>query len=227
MQLVQKKQLLTLNSQFYSQQATDFSRTRQQPWQGWLQLPLAKPSTILDVAAGNLRFYHFLSSKFSDFDYLGIDSSLPLLQSSRLPSNYYQVIDILQALEQGRDWCQNLPDKTYSLVVCNGFFHHVPGEDWRLQLLDQLWSMVAPGGQLLVTFWQFLPELQHLVVQNLGDDDYLLSWGQQKTPARYAHHFTNSQVDAYRRHLDSASARLDADLRADRANRYLLWSKTT
>ncbi len=69
--------LIELTSQFYSTQAQSFSATRHSGWEGWervmqaVQIQLADDTSssketysILDLAAGNLRFEHVIAGKF-------------------------------------------------------------------------------------------------------------------------------------------------------------------
>ena len=231
MDLAYKMQLIALDNDFYRRQAAEFSASRRTSWAGWENIPLWEQIQVLDVAAGNLRFAQFLRTKLDKFSYLGIDASRPLLQSSQLPESSWQVIDILSAYSQDQDWREALPVAQYDLVLVNAFIHHVPGVAWRRRLIEDCWQLVAPGGRLVVSFWQFATGLKHLIVQDLGDGDYLLTWGGSNKPARFAHDFSdqaghqNDEITALSSLIAAKGGQIEADYLADRYNRYLIWHR--
>ena len=90
MNLELARRLNSLTQEFYTQVEESFSQSRQQPWEGWervvdalgsLPHPISpkSPLLLLDVACGNLRFEHFLSSKRIPLDVLALDSSNALV----------------------------------------------------------------------------------------------------------------------------------------------------
>jgi SAM-dependent methyltransferase len=101
------------------------------------------------------------------------------------------------------------------LIAVLGVMHHIPTFDLRKQLLEATWRELAPGGLLIITFWQFAdgtrfsesktsPTLRHVhstdssapqaaQADRFSDNDYLLPW-QNKPAARYAHHFCSDEI---------------------------------
>lgn len=233
MNITQKKRLLSLNQKFYLNFAQDFALTRQGFWTGFERLtPLVKKN-VLDIACGNLRFKKFLDTKQIAYQsYLGIDANLSLLQSSKEQENFYQQIEILETLEHDGDWRELLRKRiSWESVFCLAFFHHVPSKEWREKFILQLWSLVAKGGFLTVSFWQFafLEEGRKLIVRDLGDNDFLLAWGGQEKILRYCHHFSDKEINYWRDILVKNNGEVAADFCADgksgKMNRYLVWKK--
>lgn len=232
MNLIPKQQLIQLNNDFYRQIAPFFSATRQTPWAHWVDLPLPKNGdTVLDVACGNLRFKKFLDERINHFEYLGVDACTELLHLSHQEQPCFQQLDILANFLTGDDWTKQLPRAQYNYIFCSAFFHHVPGADWREQLLRQLFDLLAPGGLLVFTLWQFMvdPNLAKHIVKNLGDNDYLLDWKSGVTATRYCHHFSDEEVTILIDQLKQWGGEVVMDFVADgsthRMNRYLVVHK--
>ena len=228
-------ELIALNNDFYRQQAESFSRTRQHFWPGWSMIDWPATPAVLDVAAGNLRLYQFLTERAGSGGvtdkpcaYLGIDASQPLLETSGLSSDFYQVVDILHCLQTDQDWTQFVPKRDWSVIFCSAFFHHVPLAAWRERLLDDFYDLCAPGGLIVVSFWRFMPKLAHLVVNDLGGGDYVLNW-QKSGRLRFAHQCLTPEIADLVEHLASRGARVHQDFLADgrnqRLNRYVVWRK--
>ena len=227
-----KKQLqsiITQDNDFYTNVAPNFNATRQKPWSGWKQ-PQSLGDKILDIAGGNGRYYRFLRENCFSGQYLNVDASAELLAMSGLKPEQYQQLDILAAYAQNRDWRADLRWQLADSVVCFGFMHHVPWSAWRMRLLGDMFSLVKPDGFLFVSFWQFLPEKKNLIVENLGHNDYWLSWGGDQGVRRFAHYCDDAEIE-YLSHqlITDYHAELYDDYQADgrsgRLNRYLLWKK--
>ena len=226
----QPQDIIVQDNHFYQQMAVSFAATRQNPWAGWQRLDFEGVGSIVDIAGGNGRFYHYAQSQgFRGHD-LDVDASDKLLGLSGLEATQCQKLDVLAAYQQGGSWREWLKVSQADLVVCFGFFHHVPTFEWRQKLLQDLWMCVAPGGRLAVSFWQFLPEKKNLVVKDLGGNDYWLSWGGDQRARRFAHYWTDAEIDQLAQKLLSDNhARIEADYRADgrsgQLNRYLVWRR--
>lgn len=227
------KELIKINNLFYQKTAPFFSQTRQNSWRGWENLPLPKNGeAILDVAAGNLRFGKFLQSKNIDLqNYFGIDACRQLLNYSGMAAAQFLEIDLLAEFLQNKSWQKKLPPKDWKYLICSAFFHHIPEKKWRMQFLQDFAQLVTDEGIIAVSFWQFMddPNSAERVVENLGNNDYLLNWKQGVTAIRYCHHFDDEEIDSYRQLMNNHRCTLVADYRADgadnRSNRYLVWQK--
>ena len=116
------------------------------------------------------------------------------------------------------------PFDAFDMVACFGFFHHVPGQEARQQLLRELLALAKPGGLVAVSLWRFAdhPPLREKAQRStqkalewwnqesavapfdLDPGDYLLGWGEPAAtgngttaPAfRYCHSFSDGEIDA-------------------------------
>lgn len=164
------KALIELNNRFYALHAASFSATRSAPWHGWEQLvevlhehgwgnpQTAGAARVLDMACGNLRFEHFLTSAFPsiDFDFHAVDSCPALMAShADLPAACaFHQCDVLAALIEGVDGIPEVP--LCDLSVSFGFMHHIPDARLRSDALSELVAHTAPNGLVVVSFWQFM-----------------------------------------------------------------------
>ena len=257
---------------FYTAQARSFSATRQYPWPGWERVlaevglvlasgatleeglfrNIAVPYTALDVGAGNLRFFRYLREQLPpevQLDLYAVDNCEAMLPdeealANEMPFVRFQKVDVLQRLLHGASLAEQIEAPLCSLVTCFGLMHHVPGMELRLDLLNVLVSLAAPGGYIAVSFWQFLnnPDLARKAIafqpaalsalqvdpSGLDAGDCLLGW--QDLPAapgnvRYCHSFTTDEVDFM---ADAVSDRatvvscFEADGRTQNLNRYVV-----
>ena len=206
---------------FYRTCADSFSRTRRGAWAGWTRA-LEGPAgavfagddtvSVLDVACGNGRFEQYLQRRYPnrDLEVYAVDNCAPLVGA---PSSRYRELDVLDALLAGT-LERDLSFGSCDLVVCFGYFHHVPGWENRVRLLRTLADVVRPGGFAIVSFWQFLnsPELAqraHMAHERgvwklaasgadpsqLEIGDYLLGWQDTADVFRYCHSFTVAEVE--------------------------------
>lgn len=225
-------ELIALNNDFYQKVAPFFAATRQAAWVGWEKLPLPKNGArVLDVAAGNLRFYQFLQSKNVTVNYLALDACRPLLDLRANQEAQFLPLDLLETMLTGEDWRQKLPAQKYDYVICNAFFHHIPNPEWREKMLRQLWELVAIKGILSISFWQFMtdPNLAKRVQKKLGDNDFILDWKKGIQAERYCHHFADQELAKIKQIMSEQGAILVEEFNADGAtkkmNRYLVWQK--
>ncbi len=211
--------LAAINQHFYDETAESFSQTREGPWSGWETLlgvlPPAPvgPLRVLDVGCGNGRFADFLATckdspslpeDRGQITYRGIDSSQALLRAARCrdPERLGEArFDHLDVLERG------VPESlgSHHWICCFGLLHHIPGKQHRRQLVERLAAQLAPGGVLILAFWQFadqerfrrrfLPwaewnerQQNPLDLTQLERGDHLLPWGSPAGPVRYCHH---------------------------------------
>lgn len=255
-----RRQLLRLSTDFYRAHAPGFDASRgHQPWPGWERiLPLLpdptpdEPLRVLDVGCGNARLARFLHDAGFALAYRGVDANAALLAAARerLPDELATCVELIEAdflapLDHGEDGEANagpgaaLPRGPFDLIALFGVLHHVPGRDWRSQLVAALAERLAPGGVLALAAWQFAgrerfarrsvawadldPVLGSVVEPaELEDGDTLLRFGNDPTlPPRYCHQVSDEEMQ----HL-GADPGLDplADFLADGAegdlNRY-------
>lgn len=231
MQLPQKQHLINLNRNFYTRNTSSFAHSRQQPWQGWRRLAIPATANILDLAAGNLRFKHYLDQqKIAYRAYLGVDVCQPLLEKGKAPPAFSQQLDILQLLLDGQPWYEQINFPVADFIMVAGFTHHIPGQDLREKFLADCSKLLSQSGILVITFWEFITAGKNkLVVTDLGDSDYLLSWQGEKNNLRYCHNFNQAQVNYYRQLLTTLGLHEQDYFRADGKsgsdNHYLVYQK--
>jgi SAM-dependent methyltransferase len=205
------EQLLALNHQFYQTFAGQFSATRQRLQPGVQRILASLPPTVdlLDLGCGNGALARALAARGHTGRYLGLDFSPSLLsfgQAAALPANFQ-----FQAADLGAPhWAQALPavagqPPACPYVLCFATLHHLPGQAQRARLLDQVHALLAPGGRLIHSNWQFLhsPRLSArlqpweavgLTAAAVEPGDYLLDWRSGGRGLRYVHHFSVAEL---------------------------------
>jgi tRNA (uracil-5-)-methyltransferase TRM9 len=225
-----------LNRRFYQAVHMDFSRTRQAPWPGWIQLKsplknLPQPFSVLDVGCGNARFGRFLESEGYTFEYEGVDNSPDLLhETGEFPAKTGDfVTDSLGRLVTKPD---------YDLVVMFGVLHHIPGIDTRKKLLEEAARLVRPSGLLILSMWQFAADSRFtkkfkpwssvsINEREVETGDYLLPWG-DTTALRYVHQVSEEEEQALIASVDMPLVEaFEADGKSGHLNRYLLFNRVT
>jgi len=192
--------LSELNRDFYSRFAQEFARTRRTWPPGFERiLPDVRPAAnVLDLGCGNGRFLSFLAARGWRGAYTGVDSSETLLDIARQTAHgapgiqtRFQLTDLL-----GPDWVAQRVDRPADAIVCLAVLHHIPGKANRERFVSDCAALLAPGGRMIVSTWQFtnserlltrlLPwEAIGLRQEELEPEDYLLGWGQGMAGRRY------------------------------------------
>ncbi len=211
MKLELAKQLLALNRRFYADFATPFAETRV-PRQPGLKhiLPYIPPAcTLLDVGCGNGRLALWLEAHDRQVEYIGVDFSEALLAHARQTNAGLQSVkptflttDIAQP-----GWSDRLPHKRFQVVIMLAVLHHIPGQEHRQALLNEIAGLLAPGGVCVLTTWQFLssPRLRRKIVPwihagisaaAVEKNDYLLDWKRGGTGYRYCNFIDEAALRA-------------------------------
>ena len=213
--------LRAVNRRFYRECASDFSRTRERPWSGWVEILaragalLPEHPRVLDVGCGNGRFARFLEERLGGaFDYCGVDESpLGLAEArKRLPSRENVVLAEADFLEAP------LPEGEFDLLVLFGVLHHVPGRENRIGLLTRLSALLVPGGLLAFSVWRFdrYPRFRKKIVpwadflarsgvdidlEDLEPGDCILTWGGAPPAFRFCHAMSEEEEQELARAL--------------------------
>lgn len=194
-----------INLGFYERHAEHFSATRAAPWPGWRRVAAlveagrsaeSEVPSVLDLGCGNGRLAAFLDERWpGGFGYLGVDASAALLslaaaRQRRADCRFLRRDLLLEGLPS------DPPGAPFDLIAVFGLMHHLPGAENRRALLRRAARLLAPGGLLAVSFWQFgeRPRFRRRVVEweaynrgaekpidvaQLEPGDMLLAWGEE------------------------------------------------
>lgn len=218
MDLATARELNAMTSDFYRRKAVSFSSTRERGWPGWERLAAClgleeKPSlSLLDVACGNFRFERWLASEHPGLAVSAhaVDGCRGLAESRPCPPSVsvsFQELDVVEELLEGSGLAESIASPPCELVVCFGFFHHVPGFDARVELLSSLLEKAVPGGHVAISLWRFMDD-PHLADKaesvtrraveerglSLDEGDWLLGWQDDDDALRYCHSFGDEEV---------------------------------
>lgn len=205
------QRLLALNRQFYDEFADPFAESRGLEQPGLLRALDFLPATgrLLDVGCGNGRLAHVLASANRSVDYLGIDSSVRLLEIARRQAASLRSVqaEFLTVDVTDPGWISLLPGGKFQAVAVFALLHHLPGWQSRRDLLAASRLLLDAGGAIVVSVWQFMSEarLKRKTVPwssiGLSDEqvepgDFLLDWRRGGSGLRYCHLVDESELAA-------------------------------
>lgn len=213
--------LVQLNDQFYQTFALQFSATRQrlQPGvhkileQGFISdaLPIPEHANILELGCGNGELARALAVRGHRGRYTGLDFNAKLLELARqsIPDTFRA--SFYQANLGGQDWDRGLPYCPYDVILVFAVLHHLPGEELRRQILHKVRDLISHDGRFIHSEWQFLnsPRLRERILpweraglsaDEVDPGDYLLDWREGGYGLRYAHHFSEEELEALAAH---------------------------
>jgi tRNA (uracil-5-)-methyltransferase TRM9 len=198
--------LIDLNRQFYQTFALQFSATRGRIQPGVRRMlgDLPLHVDVLDLGCGNGGLARELARQGHTGIFVGLDFSEGLLSVARqgLPENY----TFLQADLSSPGWDEALQRRTFSFVLTFAVLHHLPGRALRRGLLSTVRTHLPGGGRWIHSEWQFLhsPRLRAriqpwdtigLAADQVDEGDYLLDWRAGGSGLRYAHHFSEAELE--------------------------------
>lgn len=198
--------LIELNHRFYTDFGENFSATRRRIQPGVYQIisALSKSVDILDLGCGNGEIAHALASIDFQGTYTGLDFSAPLLGDADQINSQFPVQFIIRDLSTP-GWEKELKTESYSIITAFAFFHHIPSDPLRIDLLQKIRQLLKPGGRFIMSNWQFLnseklrQRIQPWDAIGLNDaqvdpGDYLLDWRSGGKGLRYAHHYSAEEL---------------------------------
>lgn len=205
------QRLLALNRRFYTEFGPSFSATRSriQPGVQRVLSLLEGDETILDLGCGNGGLARALAKNGHRGAYLGLDFSLPLLSEAEshpwdFPVTFRQVdLACLPIFSEQL----SVSSEPFSMITAFAVLHHIPGQSLRLETLDAVHKLLAPGGRLIHSNWQFLNSARlrgriqpwseiGLQQADVDPNDYLLDWRTGGRGLRYVHHFDEQELAA-------------------------------
>lgn len=253
-----ERQLLDINRQFYQTFALEFSRTRQRIQPGVKSVLDRLPSgaDLLDLGCGNGELWRHLMKRGHQGRYVGLDFSPGLLQAASASGDdpqadrrqayrrqaYRCQATFIQADLAGPDWDEAVLSAAgaggFDYALAFAFVHHIPGKARRQAIFDKIHRLLAPGGRLIHSEWQFLnsPRLRERVqpweAAGLSPDavdegDYLLDWRHGGYGLRYVHHFSQAELEeAARRSGFQVLETFYSDGEGGRLGLYQIWQKS-
>lgn len=251
MREITRQSLRELNRRFYQRHAASFDASRQKPWRGWERIAKRHihenhaPLQVLDLGCGNGRLIEFLARNTARrIVYLGIDTGFQLLTAAhgRLASLANRGVSgtLVEADTTLPLLNHHLGARRFGLITLFGLMHHIPDSRDRALLISRAASLVAPGGILAVSLWQFPLSGKKILdweeytdkselcidLNDLESGDYLLTWAGDRENPRYCH-FINS-LEADRLAIAAGLPKIDqfmADGRDDLGNLYLIFRR--
>ena len=224
------KQLVALNASFYSRFANEFSETRSSAQMRLNRIVKYVPegAAVLEVGCGNGRLAERLDREAYPLTYVGVDAAREMIEiaDARRLGLHFVRADFRVADLTDHDWHRDLPHQPYDVIVALAVLHHIPSAALRRQVLSDLYEMLKPGGQVIMTNWQFLTNERMrkkiLEWETVGIDrtqveegDALLSWKRGGMAYRYCHWLTKTEVEELAAHCGFQVVRqflADADL---------------
>jgi tRNA (uracil-5-)-methyltransferase TRM9 len=199
--------LIELNREFYARFGAPFSATRQRIQPGVRQVleRLSGDESILDLGCGNGELARVLGRRNHRGPYLGVDFSLPLLREAASTPEVFSAKFIEADLTKLSALREQLAlSDSWSWITAFAVLHHIPSRVLRLDMLQAVQRLLAPGGVFIHSHWQFLnseklkARIQPWeVVAGLGESDagdFILDWRSGGTGLRYVHHFTEAEL---------------------------------
>jgi SAM-dependent methyltransferase len=211
--------LLALNRAFYAGSGAAFDATRQDIPPGMRRAVSSAPAgdatvplRVLDAGCGNGRLARALVALGRPVSYTGLDGDAGLLASASSQcaelAGQGVICQFVQADLAAADWHAGLPSRAYDMVVCLATLHHLPGRALRTAVVQALAALVAPGGILLLSAWQFAadPRLAGRVEpwsaiglheSDVEIGDALLPWESGPRALRYVHHISATEMEMF------------------------------
>lgn len=205
-----QSKLLEINREFYTRFSHSFSTTRHQVQPGVHQLihAMLPAANILDIGCGNGTLARALVAQGFGGEYLGVDLSSGLLAQAetllnkpKVGSYNFQLIDLSEP-----EWHAFIPHRDYTWLTAFAVLHHLPGAEHRQQTIQAFRRLIAPGGHVAVSVWQWhnSPRLRKRAVpwstvgldpEELDEGDVLLDWRAEDSPGlRYVHTFSEQSL---------------------------------
>ena len=195
-----------LNRRFYSDLGGSFSATRNKAQPGVQKLSAMVPpnAAVLDIGCGNGTFAAQLALTGFHGQYLGIDFSIPMLGDARLRdlpfmANFNEFDFYESNLTQ-------LVNQSFDLISLFAVLHHLPGAHARRKIFQFVHDHLQPNGSFIISNWQFLnsEKLRSRILpwdivginqDTIDENDYLLDWKSGGSGIRYAHFFTQTELN--------------------------------
>jgi tRNA (uracil-5-)-methyltransferase TRM9 len=200
------KKILSETEAGYDLMAFKFSETRKFFWRDleFIKDYAQDGDKVLDYGCGNGRLLELLQDK--TIEYFGADLSERLVDLARgkylntYSNTYFSKINPVQK-------SLAFPDNFFNTVYSIAVFHHLPGQKLRLETAKELYRVLKPGGNIVITVWN-LWQKRYIknIINNWIDkltgrskldfNDCYISFknNQGETFQRYHHAFTKREL---------------------------------
>lgn len=227
--------LLAINREFYNRFADSFSSTRQRLQPGVKKLldSIRDDDSVLDLGCGNGHFLRELSRRGYKQPLLGVDFSLPLLRNAEpVPGVVFREVDLTQLSMHSEELSVA---GGWSVITMFAVLHHVPSNEFRLDILRTVRKLLKPDGKFILSNWQFLNSEKlkariqpwdrvGLSNSDVDEWDYLLDWRSGGDGLRYAHHFSVEELLGLAEQVGmSVSASYLSDGNEGKLSLYQIW----
>jgi SAM-dependent methyltransferase len=165
---------------------------------------LQPSANVLELGCGNGELLLELIRRGHRGEYVGLDFSEKLLSiaRSRVPEHFAG--SLIQRDLADPNWAAGL-NGPFDVVLAFAVLHHLPGEELRRRVIEQVYHLLVPRGRFVHSNWQFLnsPRLRARVLpwervelspKEVDPGDYLLDWRRGGYGLRYVHHFTVEEL---------------------------------
>lgn len=168
----------------YDKFAKNWDQTRKTPWPEFqIFTPfLKKFDRILDLGCGNGRLREALPPELiPEGNFFGLDISEKLLDIARSnhPKEHFFKHDFAKKLPFGAD--------NFDFIISIAAFHHLLNKKDQIQLLQDCYKCLKPGGKIFITTW-ILPK-KHFWKNFWSGRTFTKNWiipfGKEKHPRTY------------------------------------------
>jgi len=185
--------LISQNRKLYDTIARQFADTRTFLWDDLK--PLAEyvqdGELVLDVACGSGRLYQLFEKK--QVQYTGVDYSKELIKIAKeeYPKAEFFVRDMKKL---------KFPEKSFDTIFCIAAFQHIPTEEFRLQILEEMKNILKPGGKIIFLNWNLfstwaVDKYKKFV---FDEQEFMIPWrgaGGKEIGKRYYHGFLPEELE--------------------------------
>ncbi len=235
MQPATLERLLRLNHEFYQTFAHDFAATRGRVQPGVRRAirGLDPNAAVLDLGCGHGSLAQALAQAGHRGRYVGVDASPALLELARErvshPHARFLRLDLTRP-----EWAHEL-EGPFQALFAFALLHHMPGEQLRIQFLEQVRALVECEGTFTLSVWNFLasPRLRARIApwqevglssEEVDPGDYLLDWRRGGRGLRYVHAFSRQELEGLARESGfQVMETYFSDGEGDRLGLYQVW----
>jgi ubiquinone/menaquinone biosynthesis C-methylase UbiE len=174
---------------FYKKNASNFSKTRVNPWPSTIEFINSLPpnSKVLDIGCGNGRnlFYR------SDIDIIGLEMSQELCDIVTKKGGH---------VIQGNMIDLPFENNTFDYIICIAVYHHLDNVKDRQQALNEMYRILKPEGKVFIQVWAMEQPLNSK--RKFMKRDEFVSWknkemnGQYTTLYRYYRIYPKGELEA-------------------------------